>query len=116
MKDINVQAQNKVTVVGKLLDVVTGEGQLSDGRHYERATLTIRTTQTYGGREETSEIPVSLFATQYTSTGKQNPAWTSMQAIKTLKTALMSVLMMPIQFVLAAVIFRRTTLFLVMVS
>lgn len=87
MKDINVQAQNKVTVVGKLLDVVTGEGQLSDGRHYERATLTIRTTQTYGGREETSEIPVSLFATQYTSTGKQNPAWTSMQAIKTLKTA-----------------------------
>ena len=87
MKDINVQAQNKVTVVGKLLDVVTGEGQLSYGRHYERATLTIRTTQTYGGREETSEIPVSLFATQYTSTGKQNPAWTSMQAIKTLKTA-----------------------------
>lgn len=87
MKDINVQAQNKVTVVGKLLDVVTGEGQLSDGRHYERATLTIRTTQTYGGREETSEIPVSLFATQYTSTGKQNPAWTSMQTIKTLKTA-----------------------------
>lgn len=87
MKDINVQAQNKVTVVGKLLDVVTGEGQLSDGRHYERATLTIRTTQTYGGREETSEIPVSLFATQYTSTGKQNPAWTSMQAIKILKTA-----------------------------
>lgn len=87
MKDINVQAQNKVTVVGKLLDVVTGEGQLSDGRHYERATLTIRTTQTYGGREETSEIPVSLFATQYTSTGKQNPAWASMQAIKTLKTA-----------------------------
>ena len=87
MKDINVQAQNKVTVVGKLLDVVFGEGQLSDGRHYERATLTIRTTQTYGGREETSEIPVSLFATQYTSTGKQNPAWTSMQTIKTLKTA-----------------------------
>lgn len=87
MKDINKQAQNTITVVGKLLDVVTGEGQLSDGRHYERATLTIRTTQTYGGREETSEIPVSLFATQYTSTGKQNPAWASMQAIKTLKTA-----------------------------
>lgn len=87
MKDINVQAQNKVTVVGKLLDVVTGEGQLSDGRHYERATLTIRATQTYGGREETSEIPVSLFATQYTSTGKQSPAWASMQSVKALKTA-----------------------------
>ena len=87
MKDINIQAQNKVTIVGKLMDVVFGEGQLNDGRHYERATLTVRTTQTYGGREETSEIPVSVFATQYTSTGKQNPAWTSMQAIKNLKTA-----------------------------
>ncbi len=86
MKDINIQAQNKVTIVGKLLDLALGEGNLSDGRHYERATATVRVTQTYGGREETSEIPVSIFATQYTSTGKQNPAWASLQGMKTMKT------------------------------
>ena len=87
MKDINVQAQNKVTIIGKLLDFTPAEGTLSDGRHYERATATIRVTQTYGGNEETSEIPISIFATQYTTTGKQNPAWTSLQAMKTMKTA-----------------------------
>ena len=87
MKDINVQAQNKVTIIGKLLDFTPAEGTLSDGRHYERATATIRVTQTYGGNEETSEVPISIFATQYTTTGKQNPAWTSLQAMKTMKTA-----------------------------
>ena len=86
MKDINIQAQNKVTIIGKLLDISFGEGNLADGRHYERATATVRTTQTYGGREEISEVPVSIFATQYTSTGKQNPAWASLQGMKTMKT------------------------------
>ena len=81
MKDINIQAQNKVTIIGKLLDITFGEGNLGDGRHYERATATVRTTQTYGGREEISEVPVSIFATQYTSTGKQNPAWASLQGM-----------------------------------
>lgn len=86
MKEITVQAQNKINIVGKLLDVTFGEGSLSDGRHYERASLTVRVTQTYGGREETSEIPVSVFATQYTSTGKLNPAWKSVQDLHTFKT------------------------------
>lgn len=85
-KSIQVQAGNKLNLCGKLLDVTFGNGKLTDGRPYERATVTIRVTQTYNGKEETSEIPVGLFATEYTSTGKQNPAWTSIQALKQMNT------------------------------
>jgi len=85
-KSIQVQAANKLTLQGKLLDVNLGSGKLSDGRPYERATVTIRVTQTYNGKEETSEIPIGMFATEYTSTGKPNPAWKSIQELKTMKT------------------------------
>lgn len=85
-KSIQVQASNKLTLQGKLLDVNLGSGKLSDGRPYERATVTLRVTQTYGGKTETSEIPVGMFATQYTSKGDINPAWKSIQEIKQLKT------------------------------
>ena len=87
MKNIMQQAQNNVNIVGKLLDVATFSGNLSDGRHYERANATIRVTQTYGGKEETSEIPLSFFATQLTSKGTPNPAYKSIQDLKNLKTA-----------------------------
>ncbi len=87
MKEITAQANNKITIVGKLLDVVTATGNLSDGRPYERATLTVRTVQTYNGREEVSEVPVSMFATQFTSRGTPNPAYKSIQDLKTMKTA-----------------------------
>ena len=87
MKDIMIQSQNKINIVGKLLDVTFGTGNLSDGRPYERATLTIRVVQTYGGREEVSEIPVSMFATQFTQKGTPNPAYKSLQDLKNMKTA-----------------------------
>ena len=86
MKDINVQATNKITIIGKLMDVSLGSGVLSDGRKYERATLTVRVKHTYGGREEESEIPVSMFAAQYTKTNKSNPAYEQIQNLKTMKT------------------------------
>ena len=85
-KSIQVQASNKLTLQGKLLDVNMGSGKLSDGRPYERATVTIRVTQTYGGKTETSEIPVGMFATQYTSKGDINPAWKSLQDLKMMKS------------------------------
>ena len=76
MKNISEQAQNKINIVGKLLDVSFGSGKLkTDGRDYERATATVRVTQEYGGRTETSEIPVDIFATHFTNSGKPNPAW-----------------------------------------
>ena len=87
MKDLSAQAQNKLNITGKLLDVTFGEGKTSDERAYQRAALTVRVTQTYGGQEETSEIPVSIFATQYTSTGKLNPGWKSIQDLHNFKSA-----------------------------
>ena len=87
MKDINVQAMNKMNLVGKLMNVDFGEGKMSDGRDYKRATVTIRVTQPVDGKEETSEIPVGFFASPYTSTGKANPAYKSLVDLADLKTA-----------------------------
>lgn len=87
MKDINVQSMNQMNLVGKLMNVNFGEGKMSDGRDYKRATVTIRVTQPVDGKEETSEIPVSFFASPYTKTGKPNPAYKSLVDLKELKTA-----------------------------
>ena len=87
MKSIQIQAGNKLNLAGILMDVAPGEGKLSDGRPYKRATVTIRVNQTYGGKTETSDIQVGMFATEYTSTGKQNPAWKSLMDLELMKTA-----------------------------
>ena len=86
-KDIMMQSTNKINVSGKLLDATFGDGTLNDGRHYKRATITVRTTQTYGGREETSEIPVSMFAAQYTQANKPNPGYKQIEDLQLMKTA-----------------------------
>ena len=86
-KSIQTQASNKINLAGKLMDVTFGNGNLADGRQYQRATVTIRVTQTYGGKEETSDIQVGMFATPTTSTGKVNPAWKSLEDLKLMKTA-----------------------------
>ena len=86
-KSISIQAGNKLNLAGILMDVTPGEGKLSDGRPYKRATVTIRVTQTYGGKTETSDIQVGMFATEFTSTGKQNPAWKSLNDLMLMKTA-----------------------------
>lgn len=86
-KSISIQADNKINLAGILMDVTPGEGKLADGRPYKRATVTVRVTQTYGGKTETSDIPVGMFATEYTSTGKQNPAWKSINDLMMMKTA-----------------------------
>ena len=86
-KSISIQAGNKLNLAGILMDVTPGEGKLSDGRLYKRATVTIRVTQTYGGKTETSDIQVGMFATEFTSTGKQNPAWKSIKDLELMKTA-----------------------------
>ena len=86
-KDIMNQANNKINVVGKLLDAVVNDGTLSDGRKYKRANITVRTTQTYGGREETSEIPISMFAAQYTQQNKPNPGYAQIESLMEMNTA-----------------------------
>jgi hypothetical protein len=86
-KSIQIQAGNKLNLAGKLMDVTAGEGKLADGRNYKRATVTIRVTQTFGGKTETSEIPIGLFATEFTSTGKPNPAMKSINDLMRMNTA-----------------------------
>jgi len=87
MKSIQNQATNKINLAGTLMDVTFGDGKLSDGRPYQRATVTVRVTQAYGGKTETSDIQRSMFATEFTSTGKPNPAWKSINDLKLMKTA-----------------------------
>ena len=87
MKSIAIQAPNKINLTGTLMDVAAGSGKLSDGRDYERATVTVRVTQTYGGKEETSDVQVGMFATPYTAKGTPNPAWKSLQDLKRMNTA-----------------------------
>lgn len=87
-KSIEVQATNKINIVGKLLEVTFRNGKVaSTGKDYESANMVIRVTQTYSGREETSEIPVSMFASKYTNSGAINPGWTQLQTLKEMKTA-----------------------------
>ena len=86
MKSINSQAQNKVSISGKLLDVSFSSGKTKKGVPYERANVTVRVVQTYGGKEEVSEISVPFFATQYTNSGAPNPAYRSIQQLKEMKT------------------------------
>ena len=85
-KSIMEQATNKVNIVGKLLDTTFREGKTSTGQTYESCNFTVRVTQSYGGREETSEIPVSIFATQYTSQNKPHPGYKNIQEMKKMNT------------------------------
>lgn len=86
MKNLTQQSQQKINLVGKLLDATFSTGKLSGDRNYERVNLTIRVTQTYNNREETSEIPISMFAAQYTNSDALNPSWKSIQDLKNYKT------------------------------
>ena len=87
MKSITEQATNKINIVGKLLDTTFNHGVTKTGAPYERANLTVRVTQTYNGHEEVSEIPIGMFASQFTSKGTPNPAYKSLQDLKEMKTA-----------------------------
>lgn len=85
-KDITTQATNKMNIVGKLVSATFAEGKMKNGGTYERANLVIRVTQEYDGVKETSEIPVSMFASPYTTRGTANPAFESLQKVKNMKT------------------------------
>ena len=86
MKNLTNMSENKLNIIGKLLDVNAADGKLEDGRYYERATFTVRVNQTYNNKQEISEIPISIFATQYTRDNRPNPAYENLQRLKTMKT------------------------------
>ena len=87
MKTIADQSQMRINLIGKPLDISFRSGKTRDGRDYESATVTLRTVQTYGGREEVSETQIGFFGTPFTSTGKPNPSFATIQALKNLETA-----------------------------
>jgi hypothetical protein len=74
-------ALNNVTIVGKLVDVVMRNG-VTNNMDWQSATMNIQVTQTYGGREETSIVPVSMFANKYTKDNKPNPGWTQINDLQ----------------------------------
>ena len=86
MKSINEQAKNTVNLVGKVVDATFRSGNTKLNQPYESCTLTIRVTQEYHGREETSDIQVSDFVTKFTKQNKPNPFYESFQSLKDLKT------------------------------
>lgn len=86
MKSINEAATNKFTIIGRLLDATFAEGKTKDGRVWNRANFTVRTTQQYNGRTETSEIPLTLFAPQYTKQNTPHPGFKNIQELKEMKT------------------------------
>ena len=87
MKTLNDQSTNKVTIVGKLLDATFNSGKTKAGASYEKANITVRVAQHFGGHDEVSEIPVSMFASQFTQKGTPNPAYQSIQDLRKMKTA-----------------------------
>lgn len=88
MKNLTNQAGNKLNLAGKLMDVQFGEGRTKEtNQPYKNARVTIRVTQPVNGKEETSDVQVSMFATELTSTGKPNPAWKSINDLALMKTA-----------------------------
>lgn len=86
MRDLTTQATNKLNIVGKLLDATFREGETKDHKPYESCNFTVRVTQQVNGVQETSEIPVSIFASKYTRDGKPHPGYKNIQEMKNYKT------------------------------
>ena len=86
MRDLNTQATNKFNIVGKLLDKTFREGTTRDNKPYESCNFTVRVSQMVNGVQETSEIPVSLFASKYTNSGAPHPGYKNIQDMKNWKT------------------------------
>lgn len=86
MKTLADQGNNKITIVGKLLDAAFTSGKTKTGASYDKANITVRVAQTFGGHDEVSEIPVTLFASQFTQKGTPNPAYQSIQDLRKMKT------------------------------
>lgn len=86
MRDINVQATNKVNIVGKLIEAQFREGTTKDGKPYESCNYTVRVHQNIEGKDEIHEIPLSMFASKYTNAGAPHPGYRSIQDMKKMKT------------------------------
>lgn len=86
MLGLDVQATNEVIVEGVLQEVDLREGVMErpgqPNRDYLAGTVTINVTQTVGGVEEVSEVPVSVFTTKLKNDGNPNPAYKNVDDLR----------------------------------
>lgn len=83
-KNIDARTNNRITVVGKLIDVNIREGKTKkDGKPYRSGTAVVRVEQTYNGKNEVSEIPVNFIASKFKKNGEVNPAYDAITDLQT---------------------------------
>lgn len=87
MLSLDVVAKNEVIIEGTLLEMDLREGTIEkrDGKpakDYIAGTVHLRVTQPVGNVEETSDIPVSVFATKLKNNGEPNPAYKNVQEMR----------------------------------
>lgn len=89
-KSIDVEANNRCTIIGTLFDLNLKEGKSKTGKTYRNGTATIRVNQHFNGKDEISDIPVKFVALKFKSDGvTPNPAYenigTMAQTFKTVQ-------------------------------
>lgn len=80
------QAENTVKIEGILSEIKLEYGSyLKDGKTVENigGSITVRVNQVINGEEVENEIPVHMFANKYKNNGEPNPAYSSIEKIKT---------------------------------
>lgn len=78
-------ATNEVIIEGLLQEMDLRDSQLQKNganRDYVAGTVTVRVTQKVGATEETSEVPISVFATKLKNDGNPNPAYKNIDEMR----------------------------------
>lgn len=80
------QAENKVKIEGILSEIKLDYGSyVKNGKTVETigGSITVRVEQMINGEEVVNEIPVHMFANKYKNDGGPNPAYASIEKVKT---------------------------------
>lgn len=80
------QAENVVKIEGILSEIKLEYGSyVKDGRTVENigGSIIVRVNQTINGQDVVNEIPIQMFANKYKNDGKPNPAYASIEKVKT---------------------------------
>lgn len=80
------QEDNKVSIVGKLIDVNLQDRTDRNGKTALTGSVRIRVPQPINGREEVEEIEIRPYVSQLTAKNQQNPMYDNVKALMTAKT------------------------------
>lgn len=81
-RNINSAGQNTFTITGLVSEINFREGMNKNNKPYRSGTVIVRVDQTYGGKSEISEIPVSMFANKFKKDGTANKCYEQMAQIQ----------------------------------